>query len=68
MLASPCFSDDSFFAHPQGQKRLTEGIIDFVSTGVVQILALQPNAWATIIAAVMGGQSFRFIEGDVGEI
>jgi hypothetical protein len=34
-----------------------------VSTGVVQILTLQPNAWATIIAAVMGGQSFRFIEG-----
>jgi hypothetical protein len=35
MLASSGFSNDSLFAHPQGQKRLAEGIVDFVSAGVV---------------------------------
>ena len=63
MLASSGFSNDSLFAHPQGQKRLAEGIVDFVSAGVVQILTLQPNARTTIVSAVMRGESLGFIEG-----
>jgi hypothetical protein len=35
MLTSSGFSNDSFFAHPQSQKCLAEGIVDFVSAGVV---------------------------------
>jgi hypothetical protein len=62
MLASSGFSDDPLFAHSQGQERLTESIVDFVRTGVVQILTLQPNAWTTIVATVMSGQSLGFIK------
>jgi hypothetical protein len=48
MLTRTGFSNDPLLAHTQGQQSLTEGIVDFVRTGVVEVFTLQPNAWTTI--------------------
>jgi hypothetical protein len=46
MLTRTGFSDDSFFAHATRQQRLTQAVIDFVRTRVIQIFALEPNLGA----------------------
>ena len=43
MLAGAGFGDHAAFAHPEGQHRLAERVVDFVGAGVIQILALQIN-------------------------
>ena len=49
VLTSAGFSDNAFFAHPLCQQNLTEHVIDFMSAGVIQILALQINLAAAKI-------------------
>ena len=41
VLAGAGFGNDALFAHPFGQEHLPENIVDFVGTGMVQILPLQ---------------------------
>ncbi len=41
MLAGTGFRDYAGLAHPLREQRLTDGIVDLVCTGVIQILALQ---------------------------
>ena len=49
MLACAGFSDNALFAHLLRQQNLSQYVVDFVSAGVVQILALQINLAATQI-------------------
>ena len=49
MLSSTSFSNNPFFAKALRQQGLADGVIDFVRTSVVQILALEPN-FATCMA------------------
>ena len=59
MLTRPSLGDDSFFPHPQGQQRLTDRIVNFVSPGVVQIFAFEVN----LSPAAFLRQSLGKIEG-----
>ncbi len=43
MLAGSRFGNDSTFAHSFGQKNLSKGIVDFVSTGMVEFITLEIN-------------------------
>ena len=43
MLSSTCFSNDALFAHTLSKEDLTEGIVDFMSTRVVEIFTLEIN-------------------------
>src|SRR5262245_11698860 len=49
VLAGPGFGDDAALAHPHREQGLPERIVDFVSTGMVQVLALQPNLPTTAL-------------------
>ena len=49
MLASSCLGDDLGLAQPPRQKNLTNGIVDLVTSGMVQIFALQPDVGATSV-------------------
>jgi hypothetical protein len=62
MLTGTGFSNDPLLAHAQGQQSLTEGIVNFVRTRVIEIFTLQPDAWTTIRTAVMSGQTLSFVE------
>ena len=53
MLTRAGLSNHAFFAHAAGKQCLTDGVVDFVCAGVVQIFTLQPN----LCAAQMLGQS-----------
>ena len=44
MLASACFSNDASFSDALGEQCLTEHIVDFVRTGVVEVFAFEKNA------------------------
>ena len=46
VLARTCFSDHARLAHSQGQQRLSDGVIDLVSAGVVEIFSLEPDLGA----------------------
>jgi hypothetical protein len=37
------FGDDPFLAHAEGQKCLTEGVIDFMGAGVIDVFSFEPN-------------------------
>src|SRR5215831_19048209 len=43
MLPGTGFRDDAFFAHPPGEQSLSEAVVDFVRSGVVQIFAFEIN-------------------------
>src|SRR5258706_6169497 len=43
MLPSASLGDDAFFAHAFGEQSLADGVVDFVSAGVVEIFALEIN-------------------------
>ena len=44
VLAGAGFGDDPTLAHPRGEQRLTEGVVDLVRAGMRQIFALQEDA------------------------
>ena len=58
MLSRAGLGDDAPLAHPARKERLTERVVDLVSAGVEQILALQINPGA----ATMPRQLLREIE------
>ena len=41
VLAGAGFGDQPGLAHPRGQQRLADGVVDFVRAGVVEVLALE---------------------------
>ena len=43
MLAGAGFRDDALLAHAPREQRLTDGVIDLVRAGMVEIFALEPN-------------------------
>ena len=49
MLAGTGFGDDARLAHVAGKEYLTDGVVDFVSSGMVEVFALEVKA-ATIAA------------------
>ena len=48
MLPGARFSDKASLAHPLGQQRLTEHIIDLVGSRVVEIFALEEHPYAQL--------------------
>ncbi len=58
MLAGAGLGDDPRLAHAFGEQGLTDGVVDLVSTGVVEILALQVN----LGAAQLLGQTSSVVE------
>ena len=58
MLAGARLGDDPPLAHPPGEKRLAQGVVDLVRTGVIEVLALEvdPPAGAS---AEAGGEIQR---------
>ena len=46
VLAGACFGDDAPLAHPHGQQRLAERVVDLVRARMRQVLALQKDARA----------------------
>ena len=44
VLAGAGFGDDAALAHAPGEQRLAEGVVDLVSAGVRQVLALEKDA------------------------
>ena len=59
MLPRAGFSNHAFFAHAAGKQRLTDGVVDLVRAGVVQVFALQPD----LRAAQMLGQPRGMVHG-----
>jgi hypothetical protein len=62
MLAGTGFGDDPMLAHPQGEEGLTEGVVDLVGTCVVEVFPFQPDARASIRAAIVLAETLRLIE------
>ena len=59
MLTGTGFGYDPFFAHPPGEKRLPQGVVDLVGSGVAEIFAFQVDCCALNCPA----QPFGMIEG-----
>ncbi len=62
VLAGAGLGDDPLLAHAQSEQRLAEGVVDLVGTGVVEVLALQPDARAPFGTGVVGGEPLGLIE------
>ena len=43
VLAGTRLGDDSLFAHADGQQRLPQRVVDFVGTGMIEVLAFEPD-------------------------
>lgn len=41
MLTRSGLGDDAFFPHPQCEQRLTDRVIDLMSTGVIEVFRLR---------------------------
>lgn len=64
VLASPCLSNDALLPEPLGEQGLRHGIVDLVSTGVVQILPLEVDERAGAVGAlVVLGKTLREVQG-----
>ena len=58
MLSGTGLGDHALLAHPSGEQGLAEGVVDFMSPGMEQVLALEID----LSPAAMIGQSFREIQ------
>ena len=58
VLARAGLGDDAGLAHALGEQNLAEGVVDFVRTSVVQILALEIN----FCAAELAGEPFGKVQ------
>ena len=56
MLARAGLRNHAMLAHPAGQQRLAQGVIDLVRAGVQKVFAFEVNLRAT----GMGSQPLRF--------
>ncbi len=45
MLPCPGLGDDPPLAHPQGEQRLSDRVVDLVRAGVIQVFALEQQPW-----------------------
>ena len=54
MLSCPRLGDDAFLAHAACDENLSDGIVDFVGSGVVQVFALQIDAAVVCAAEALG--------------
>jgi len=55
VLAGPGLGDDALLAHPRGEQRLADGVVDLVRAGVVQVLALEQDLRAAdLLAEALG--------------
>ena len=59
MLTGPCFGHDAPFAHPTGQQRLSQCIVDLVGPRVGQVLALEVDPRPAECVAQTAGQCER---------
>lgn len=59
MLSCACFGDDFVFAHSFGEQGLTDGVIDFVCAGVVEVFAFEVD----FCTAAIVGESFSEVKG-----
>src|SRR5262249_27404570 len=58
MLASTRLGDHALLAHSQREKGLADRVVDFVSAGVVEVFALEPD----LRAAALLTESLRVVE------
>src|SRR5690606_23222749 len=65
VLAGAGLGDDPGPAHAAGQQRLADGVVDLVRAGVVQVLALEQDARAAVLAAEPLGEVDRARAADV---
>ena len=65
VLAGAGLGDDPLLAHPAGQQRLADGVVDLVRAGVVQVLALEQDLRAADFAAQALGVVDRAGPADV---
>ena len=54
MLSGTSLSDDTLLAHLLSQQNLTNGVVDFVGSCVVQILTLQIQLTAVLLTHATG--------------
>ena len=54
MLSGTCFGDDAGLSHLLCHQNLSDGVIDFVCTGMVQVLTLQIELAAILLAHALG--------------
>ena len=54
VLSGTCLGYDASLTHLLGQQYLSDGVVDFVRTGVVQVLALQVELTAILLAHTLG--------------
>ena len=71
-LATPCWpapvsATSRLLAHPLGQQRLAEHVVDLVRAGVVEVLALQHQADAELLAEVVALGEDRRAPGVVAQ-
>ena len=59
VLSGAGFGNDAALAEALGEQGLTNGVIDFVCAGVVQVFAFQPNFRATVFIAEAFGMVKR---------
>ena len=53
VLAGAGLGDEAGLAHPPGEQRLAEDVVDLVRAGVVEVLALEQQAHAELAAEVV---------------
>ena len=54
VLSGSGFGNDAGLAHLLGHENLTDGVVDFVCTGMVQVLALQIELASVLLAHALG--------------
>ncbi len=54
MLAGTCLGNDARLAHLLCQQNLSDGVVDFVGTSVIQVLTLQVQLTAILLAHSLG--------------
>ena len=54
MLTGTGLCDDTRLAHLLGQEDLTDGVVDLVGTGVVQVLTFQIELTAILLTHALG--------------
>ncbi len=59
MLAGTSLGDDAFFTHAFAEEGLAEGVVDFVSASVVEILAFEVDFRTGSVSSVKGETAKR---------
>ncbi len=69
VLAGPGFGDEAGLAHPLGEQRLADGVVDLVGTRVEQVFALHPDACpADVMTRTVGRNEQRGATGELAEV